>query len=184
MQNSILHPAQQTRTTAQVVRRIGKRNIVITPSRLYRYKGTIGVLLSTYGCETGITRCRIWFCIQHNQVERQHKSLGESGKESSNRVPTSSTSLLVILLIICAGFEVNASDLDIHFSNFLLSYSILKSDEDHSIAVKNLYKLYKNEFSRSWYVIIYHKFWYPESIPKSNPHLWIVKQTKLKSMLI
>jgi len=36
-----------------------------------------------------------------------------------------------------------------------------------------------------WYeangmTIIYHKLWYPESIPKSTPHLWIMKQKKLK----
>jgi hypothetical protein len=92
MQNLILHPAKQTRTTAQGVRRIGKRNIVITPF-FYQYKGTIWVLLFTYGCETGTIRCRIRFCIQHNQLERQHKSSDESGKELSNRVPTSSTSI-------------------------------------------------------------------------------------------
>jgi hypothetical protein len=58
-------------------------------------------------------------------------------------------SLLVLLLILCAGFQVNTSDLDTAFTTFLSSHvASTKSYEDHSIAVKNLYKLYKNEFSR------------------------------------
>jgi hypothetical protein len=56
---------------------------------------------------------------------------------------------MVLLLILCAGFEVNASDLDNAFANFLSSSLVSKSYEDHSIAVKNLYKLYENEFIRS-----------------------------------
>ncbi len=42
--------------------------------------GTIDVLLLSYRSENDIIRRRIKFCIQHNTLEQQHNSLGESGQ--------------------------------------------------------------------------------------------------------
>jgi hypothetical protein len=56
--------------------------------------------------------------------------------------------VLVLLLILFAGLKVDASDLGTAFATFLSSNLASKSYVDHSVAVKNLYKLYKNEFSR------------------------------------
>jgi hypothetical protein len=79
MQNQILHPAQPTRTPAQLVRRIGTRYTAETAS-FYRFLGTIDVSLFSYPTENGTIRCGRKFCTQHNPLERQHNSLGESGQ--------------------------------------------------------------------------------------------------------
>ncbi len=78
MQNRILHPAQHTRRTAQVSKRIGTRYTAGTPS-FSRFLGTIEVLSLSYPAENGTIRCRIKFCIQHNTLEDQHKLVSESG---------------------------------------------------------------------------------------------------------
>ena len=79
MQNGILHPAQPTRTPAQVSRRI-RTNITYAIHGFWRFLGTFSTLTSTYGSTNGTTRCRMEFCTQHNQREYQHKSAGESGQ--------------------------------------------------------------------------------------------------------
>jgi len=57
--------------------------------------------------------------------------------------------VIILLLILSAGLQGDASDLDTAFVNFLSSHLASKAYDDHSVAVKNLYKLYKNEFKRS-----------------------------------
>jgi hypothetical protein len=79
MRNQIVHPAQHTRTPAQLVRRIGTRYTAGKPL-LDRFLGTIGILSFSYWAENDIIRCRIKFCIQHNKLEDQHNSLSESGQ--------------------------------------------------------------------------------------------------------
>jgi hypothetical protein len=54
----------------------------------------------------------------------------------------------ILLLFFLAGWQAHASNLDNAFQNFLTSSLTAKSDQENSVAVKNLYKLYKNEFSR------------------------------------
>jgi hypothetical protein len=52
------------------------------------------------------------------------------------------------MLILSVGSQIDGSDLDNAFEDFLSSHSTSKSYEDYSVAVKNLYKLYRNEFKR------------------------------------
>ncbi len=59
--------------------RIGTRYTAGNPF-LYRFLGTIGILSFSYWAENDIIRCRIKFCIQHNELEHQHNSLSESGQ--------------------------------------------------------------------------------------------------------
>jgi len=56
--------------------------------------------------------------------------------------------ILILLLIVSAGLQVGASDLDTAFKAFLTSSLTPKSFQDNSVVVKNLFKLYKNEFNR------------------------------------
>jgi hypothetical protein len=56
---------------------------------------------------------------------------------------------LILLLIVSAGLQLNASNLDDTFTSFLSSPYTSESHPYHSFAVKNLYELYKNKFSRS-----------------------------------
>jgi predicted ribosome quality control (RQC) complex YloA/Tae2 family protein len=71
---------KHTKRPAQVVTRIRTRYTAETSS-LTRFLGTIEDLLLSYRAENGTVRCRIEFCIQHNTLERQHNSLGESGQD-------------------------------------------------------------------------------------------------------
>jgi hypothetical protein len=80
MQNQILHATQYTKRTAEVVRRIGTRYTAGTPS-VNRFLGTIEVLSFSYPAEKGTIGCKIKFCMQHNTLEEQHKSSGESGQD-------------------------------------------------------------------------------------------------------
>jgi hypothetical protein len=80
MQNLILHAAQYTRRTAQVVRRIGTGYTAGTPS-LTRFSGITEVLSCSYTAENGTIACRIKFFIQHNTLEEQHKWLDLSGQD-------------------------------------------------------------------------------------------------------
>src|ERR1700693_5402311 len=77
MQNRILHPAQPIRTTAQVDRRIAT-GITGLADLLDPLLACKGMFPSSYRAENSTIRCRIEFCTQHNQLERQHKSTGES----------------------------------------------------------------------------------------------------------
>jgi hypothetical protein len=52
------------------------------------------------------------------------------------------------MLILSVGLQIDGSNLDNAFDNFLSSHSTSKSYEDYSVAVKNFYKLYTNEFKR------------------------------------
>jgi len=86
MRNEILHPAQDTRTPAQLVRRIGTRYTSQTAS-FYWFLGTIEVLLFSYRFENDTIRFGMKFCTQHNSLERQHNSLGESGQDMLLKQP-------------------------------------------------------------------------------------------------
>jgi hypothetical protein len=55
---------------------------------------------------------------------------------------------LIIFLIFSVGLQVGASDLDTAFKAFLTPSLAPKSFQEYSIAVKDLYKLYKIEFYR------------------------------------
>jgi hypothetical protein len=79
MQNEILHPAQHPRRTAQVSKRIGTRYTAGTRS-LNGFLGTIEFLSFSYPAENGTIRCTMKFCIQHNTLDEQHKSVSESGQ--------------------------------------------------------------------------------------------------------
>jgi hypothetical protein len=50
-------------------------------SKEERTPNTIDVLLLSYGSENNIIRRRMKFGIQHNTLEHQHNSLGESGQD-------------------------------------------------------------------------------------------------------
>jgi hypothetical protein len=52
------------------------------------------------------------------------------------------------MLFLSAGLQIDGSDLHDAFEDFLSSHSTSKSYEDYSVAVKNLYKLYRNEHKR------------------------------------
>jgi hypothetical protein len=80
MQNQILHAAQFTRRTAEVVRRIRTRYTAGKPS-LNLFSGTTEVLSFSYTAENSTIKCRIKFCIQYNTLEEQYKWLGESGQD-------------------------------------------------------------------------------------------------------
>ncbi len=56
--------------------------------------------------------------------------------------------VLILMLILSVGSQIDGSDLDNAFDNFLSSHSTSKSYEDYSVAVKNLYTLYRNEHKR------------------------------------
>jgi hypothetical protein len=56
---------------------------------------------------------------------------------------------LILFLILLAGLQVGASDLNTAFKAFLKSHVASKSYEENSNTVKNLYKLFKDNFHRS-----------------------------------
>jgi ubiquitin-protein ligase len=126
MQNQILHPAEHTRRTAQVVRRIGTRYTAGTTS-VNLFSITIEVSSFSYPAENGTIRCRIKFYIQHNTLEEQHKSSGESGQELSNRVLTSPTLVNDILKIKTLEFE----------KKFILEYCSLFSTDKSLVTYSN-----------------------------------------------
>jgi hypothetical protein len=54
--------------------------VILENASWNRSFGPIDILLLSYRSENDIIRRRIKFCIQHNTLEQQHNSLGESGQ--------------------------------------------------------------------------------------------------------
>ena len=80
-QDQILHPAQPTRQPAQFHERISARITVKSFLKIVAFRLKTLLFLRWPPLKNIITRCRIKFCIQHNQLDSQHSFTGEYQQE-------------------------------------------------------------------------------------------------------
>jgi hypothetical protein len=73
--------------------------------------GTIDVSLFSYRFENDTIRCGMKFCTQHNPLERQHNSLGESGQDILLKQPHFN-GFWELLMFHCSVIDLKVAPLD------------------------------------------------------------------------